>query len=171
MNRGLQFLIGALAVLIIAGSVAVLAWLRVREAREFTQRHAVHTFSDTNYVAQLLETSVGGATSGAVVIVYLRIENPNDFELALDRNWFILVDHDKDYYLPSTSGTQTALIKVPPHGVSEREMLSFTVLDGSFEGTLGLQLGHNYWVLLKAEEPYTTQLRDGQFHTFKTRNW
>lgn len=171
MNRGLQILLSTIAVVVIAGSVAVLAWLRVREARAFRQSHLVHTYSGTNYVAQLQEVSVGGATSGAVVIVYLRVENPNDFELTLDRNWFILVDHDKDYYLPSTSGTQTGLIKLPARGVSEREMLSFGVPTDSFQGTMGLQLGQNYWVLIKSEEPYGAQLRDGQFHTFKTRNW
>jgi len=164
-------LIGVAAALVVAGSVALLGWLRVRESREFGQRHRVRTYGGTNYIAQLLETSAGGAVSGAVVIVYLRVENPNDFELTLDRNWFILVDHDKDYYLPSTTGTQQPLIKVPSRGVSEREMLSFTVMDGSFEGTLGLQLGQNYWVLLKNEEPYVERMRDGQFHTFKSREW
>lgn len=171
MNRGLQILVGVVAAVVVAGSLALLGWMRVREAQEFSAPHRVQTYGGTNYIAQLLETSVGGATSGAVVIVYLRVENPNDFELTLDRNWFILVDHDKDYYLPATSGTQQPLIKVAPRGVSEREMLSFTVMEGSFAGTLGLQLGQNYWVLLKGEEPYAAQLRDGQFHTFKSREW
>jgi hypothetical protein len=171
MNRSLQVLVGVLAAVIAAGCVALLGWLRVREARAFAQPHRVRTYTGTNYIARLLETSVGGASSGAVVIVYLRIENPNDFELTLDRNWFILVDHDKDYFLPGTNGTQSPLIKVPPHGVSEREMLSFSVMTDSFDGTLGLQLGYNYWALLKGEEPFLERLRDGHFHIFKTRHW
>jgi hypothetical protein len=103
--------------------------------------------------------------------VYLRIENPNPYDVTLSRNWFVLMDHAKDYYLPSTTGTQTELINLPANGVLDREMLSFTVADDAFAGAVALMLGRNYMVLLKDEEPFRTTLRNGEFHSFQRRSW
>lgn len=171
MNRRLQILVGSIAGLIILVSLALQATFRVRETRSYAQPHEVKTYSGTNYVVQLTETAIGKTDTGYVVIVYLHLENPNAFELALQRNWFILVDHDKDYYLPSTSGTQTESIKLPSNGVIEKEMLSFAVPDDSFEGTIALQIGQHYMTLIKGEKPFTDKLRNGEFRSFRRRDW
>ena len=111
--------------------------MRVNEARQFSQSYQVQSYTGTNYVVKLLETTVGKVETGHVVIVYARFENPNPTEVVLKREWFVLVDHDKDYYLPTISGTQTPLIKLPPNGVLEKEALSYAVGDDSFAGTIG----------------------------------
>jgi hypothetical protein len=171
VNRRLQILVGVAALVLIALSVGVIAWLRIQESKEFCQAHQVQTYGGTNYMAQLIETTVGKADTGHVVIVYLRLQNPNDYEVALDRNWFILVDGDKDYFQPSTTGTHSPLIKLPPHGVEEKASLSFAVPDDSFAGTIGLQIGQNYWVLIKDQKPFRRKLHSGEFVTFRSRDW
>jgi hypothetical protein len=103
--------------------------------------------------------------------VYLRLKNPNPYDVTLRRNWFVLADHAKDYYLPSTTGTQTELIKLPAKGVVDREMLSFTVADDAFAGAVALMVGRQYMVLLKDEEPFEVRLRDGEFRSFRRRHW
>jgi len=113
-------------------SLGLLAMLRVQEAKEFRQPHSVETYGGTNYIVQLTEAAVGKTETGCVLIIYLRLENRNPYDVTLNRNWFVLVDQDKDYYLPSTTGTQTELIKLPANGVLDREMLSFTVPDDTF---------------------------------------
>ena len=118
-----------------------------------------------------LETTVGKVEMGHVVIVYARFENPNPTEVVLKREWFVLVDHDKDYYLPTTSGTQTPLIKLPPNGVLEKEALSYAVGDDSFAGTIGLEIERHYFVLIKNEKPWTQKLQQGHFVTFRGRDW
>jgi hypothetical protein len=163
--------IGLIALAVIALCLGLLAYWRVDESEEYLGSCAVHTYGGTNYVVQLQETMVGRTDAGCVVIVYARFENPNPFEVVLDRNWFILVDHDKDYFQPVTAGTQTPLIKLPARGVVEKEMLSFPVLEDSFAGTLGLKIGQNYWVLIKGPAPYTRKLRSGEFVSFRRRNW
>jgi hypothetical protein len=171
VTRKLQLILGGVAAAVIAVSVVLLATVRIQEARDFGRAHRVKTYSGTNYVVRLAETTIGRTDSGQVVIVYLVLANPNPVELILDRNWFILVDHDKDYYLPSTTGTQEPLIKIPAHGVLDREMLSFAVDTNAFEGVLGLQIGHQYWVMLKGIEPYTREIGIGEFRTFRRRDW
>lgn len=171
MNRRLQIIVGIVALGVIGISAALLAIMRVKEAREFSQRYRVQTFAGTNYVVQLLETTVGKVETGSVVIVYARFENPNPTELVLQREWFVLADHDKDYFLPVTSGTQTPLIKLPPNGVIEREALSYAVLDDSFAGALALEVGHHYFVLIKNDKAWTRQLSLGRFVTFRSRDW
>jgi len=88
------------------------------------------------------------------LIVYLRLQNPNTYDVTLRRDWFILVDYNKDYFLPSTTGTQTELIKLPANGVLDREMLSFMVPDNAFAGRVALFVGQNYMVLVKNERPF-----------------
>jgi hypothetical protein len=151
--------------------VGLLAWFRVQESRHLTQPCSVQTYGGTNYGFQVLETTVGKLDTGYVVIVYVRLTNPNPYEVALHRNWFVLADHDKDYFQPSTTGTQTELIKLPPSGVIEKESLSFAVPDDSFAGTIGLQIGKDYWVMIKEEKPFTRTLHSGEFVTFRSRDW
>jgi hypothetical protein len=164
-------MVGIVAVGVIGISAALLAMMRVKEAREFSQRYRVQTFAGTNYVVQLLETTVGKVETGTVVIVYARFENPNPTELVLQREWFVLADHDKDYFLPVTSGTQSPLIKLPPNGVLDREALSYAVRDDSFAGALALEVGHHYFVLVKNEKPWTQRLDAGKFVTYHSRDW
>lgn len=164
-------LVGGAAAAVIAISLAVMTMWRVQEARDFGQAHFVRTYAGTNYVVQLTETAIGRTDSGYVLLVHLRLRNPNPFELPLNRNAFILVDHDKDYYLPTTSGTQTELIKIPANGVLDNEMLSFAVPEDSLDGTVALQVGHHYMVLLKDEEPFGGKLSSGEFRVFRRRNW
>jgi len=171
VTRKLQWIVGVAALVIIGVSVVLLATVRIQKSRDFGRPHKVRTYSGTNYVVRLAETTIGRTDSGQVVMVHLVLSNPNTFELTLDRNWFILADHDKDYYLPSTTGTQTPLIKIPARGVLDREMLTFTVDTNAFAGLLGLQVGHQYWVTLKGVEAYAREIEVGEYRTFRRRDW
>ena len=171
MNRRIQKLVAVITLAVIGVSFGLLALLRVQEAKEFRRPHTVQTYGGTNYVVQLTEVVVGKTETGCVLIVYLRLKNPNPYDVTLRRNWFVLADHAKDYYLPSTTGTQTELIKLPAKGVVAREMLSFTVADDSFAGAVALMVGRQYMVLLKDEEPFEVRLRDGEFRSFRRRHW
>jgi len=170
-GKRIQLLVAVIALVVIGVSVGLLAMLRVQEAREFSQPHHVETYGGTNYIVQLTEAAVGKTDTACVLIVYLRLENPNPYDVTLDRNWFILVDQAKDYYLPSTTGTQTELIKLPAQGVLEREMLSFTVPDDAFTGAVALMIGRNYLVPVKDRAPFAVSLRNGEFQSFRTRSW
>ncbi|MGD1019248.1 MAG: hypothetical protein ABSA12_08000 [Verrucomicrobiia bacterium] len=171
MNRHMQKLVAVLALVVMGASFGLLALLRVREAKEFRRPHPVQTYGGTNYVVRLTEVVVGKTETGCVLIVYLRLENPNPYDVTLNRNWFVLMDHAKNYYLPSTTGTQTELIKMPANGVLDREMLSFTVVDDAFAGAVALLVGREYMVLLKDEEPFDARLRNGEFRSFQRRHW
>ncbi len=171
MNRRIQKLVAVITLAVIGVSFGLLALLRVQEAKEFRRPHTVQTYGGTNYVVQLTEVVVGKTETGCVLIVYLRLKNPNPYDVTLRRNWFVLADHAKDYYLPSTTGTQTELIKLPAKGVVDREMLSFTVADDAFAGAVALMVGRQYMVLLKDEEPFEVRLRDGEFRSFRRRHW
>ncbi len=167
----MQKLVAVIALVVIGVSFGVLALLRVREANEFRRPHPVQTHGGTNYVVQLAEVVVGKTETGCVLIVYLRLKNPNPYDVTLSRNWFVLMDHAKDYYLPSTTGTQTELIQLPANGILDREMLSFTVADDTFAGAVALLVGREYMVLLKDEEPFEARLRNGEFRSFQRRHW
>ncbi len=171
MNRRLQLIIGGIALAIIGVCLVIMALTRVQEARQFGQAHRVRTYGGTNYVARLAETTIGRTESGRVVIVNVVLSNPNPYDIALDRKCFILIDGDKDYFQPSTTGTQTESIKIPAHGIVENELLTYAVDDNSFNGTLGLQVGYQYMVMLKGIEPYTRQLGVGEYRTFHRRDW
>jgi len=171
VNRHIQRLVAVIALVVIAVSFGLLAVLRVRDAKEFHRPHPVRTYGGTNYVVQLTEVVVGKTDTGCVLIVYLRLRNPNPYDVTLNRNWFVLMDHAKDYYLPSTTGTQTELIKLPANGVLDREMLSFTVADDTFAGAVALLAGREYMVLLKDEDPFEMRLRNGEFRSFQRRHW
>jgi hypothetical protein len=160
-----------IVLLVIAALLGALAWLRTKEAHTFSRPYRVHTFTGTNYVLQLTSTTVGRVHTNYVVILAARLENPNPFEVLLQRDWFVLTDHDRDYYLPSTNGTQTALIRLPPHGVLERELFSYTVPGDTFAGTLAFLAGHQYFVLIKSRHPYRPEMGDGRFVTFHRRDW
>jgi hypothetical protein len=164
-------LIGTAALALIGVCVGLMAQFRIAESKKYSEPHELTTYGGTNYIAQLLEATVGRTDSNMVVIVYLRLQNPNPFSLTLKRDWFVLVDNDKDYYQPSTSGTQTPLIVLPPHAVLDREMLTFAVLDGSLGGSIGLQLGQNHWVLVKGPNPYEHSWKVGEFRSFRRRDW
>jgi hypothetical protein len=171
VNRRVQNLIAVIALVVIGVSLGLLAMLRVQEAKAFHRPHPVQTYGGTNYVVQLTDVVVGKTETGCVLIVYLRLENPNPYDVTLSRNWFVLVDRAKDYYLPSTSGTQTELIRLPANGVLDREMLSFTVADDTFAGTVALLVGRNHMVLVKDEAPFDVRLRNGEFRSFQRRHW
>jgi hypothetical protein len=171
MSRHIQISVAAIAVATIGVSLGLLAMLRVREAKEFSEPHIVQTYGGTNYVVQLTEAAVGKGETGCVLIVYLRLQNPNAYDVTLRRNWFILVDRDKDYFLPSTMGTQTELIKMPPNGVLDREMLSFTVPDDALAGSVALMGGRSYILLVKDKKSFEMRLRDGEFSSFRRRRW
>ena len=168
MNRRLQIIIGVLALALVVLSVLGLAALRVDRAHQFSQLYRVQTFTGTNYVVRLLETTVGRVQTGYVVVVYARFENPNPTEIVLKRDWFVLADHDKDYYLPASGAP---LIKLPPSGVLEKEALSYVVGDDAFLGPLALEIGHHYFVLLKTDKPWAGNLKEGRFVTFRSRDW
>ena len=171
MSRRLQISVALVAVVTIVVSLGLLAMLRIREAKEFREPHTVQTYGGTNYVVQLTEVAVGKAETGCVLIVYLRLQNPNAYEVTLSRKWFVLVDRDKDYFLPSTTGTQTELIKLPASGVLNREALSFMVPDDAFAGRVALLVGQNYMVLVKNEDPFEARLRNGEFRSFRRKSW
>lgn len=171
MMRKLAFSIGGVALAIIVISLALLAVLRVKDQYHFQKEYKVQTFNGTNYVIQLSEVTVGKVESGCVVMVYARVQNPNPVELTLKRDWFVLVDANKNYYQPVASGTQSPVIKVPANGVAEKEALSYVVEDGAFEGTAALCVGHRYFTLIKSERPYHPAMKIGEFKMFKTLDW
>jgi hypothetical protein len=170
-GKRIQLLVAVIALAVIGVSVGLLAMLRVHEAREFSRPHRVEAYGGTNYIVQLTEAVVGKTETACVLIVYLRLENPNPYDVTLSRDWFILVDQDKDYYQPSTTGTQTELIKLPAGGVLDREMLSFTVPDDTFAGSVALMIGRNFFVLVKDQKPFAVRLRSGEFQSFRQRSW
>ena len=171
VNRRLQYLVGAIVLVVIGVSLGLLAVLRVQEAKQFHRRHPVQTYGGTNYVVQLTDVVVGRAETGYLLLVHLRLENPNPYDVILSRNWFVLVDHAKDHYLPSTAGTDSELIKLPANGVLDRETLSFTVADDAFAGTVALLMGRDHMVLVKDEAPFVARLRNGEFRSFQRRHW
>ncbi len=171
MSRKLQIIVGGAALAGILICLAYMGFSKVKGAREFGQSFKVKTFAGTNYLVRLLETTVGRVDTGYVVIVYARFENPNPTEVLLEREWFVLADHGKNYCLPTTTGTQTALIRLPANGVLDKEALSYAVSDDSFGGSLALEIGHHYFVLLKNDKPWRRQLHAGQFVTYHNRDW
>jgi hypothetical protein len=171
MSRRVQISVAVVAVAIIGVSLGLLAMLRIQEGKVFREPHSVRTYGGTNYVVQLTEVAVGKTETGCVLIVYMRLQNPNAYDVTLSRNWFVLVDRDKDYFLPSTMGTQTELIKLAANGVLDREMLSFTVPDNAFAGRVALLVGQNYLVLVKNEWPFEAHLRNGEFRSFRRKSW
>jgi hypothetical protein len=151
--------------------IAIVAWRRIEDSRRLSQPAHVQTDGGTNYIMQLLESTVGKLDAGYVLLLYLRFENPNAFPVTLQRNWFVLVGHNHTYYQPTTTGTQTPLIELPPNGVLEREMLSFTLSETALAGSIGLQMGRNDWVIVKDEKPFTERINRDEFRTFRRRRW
>ena len=171
MSKRIQSRVAVVAVAIIGTGLGLMALLRIQEAKEFSQPHSVQTDGGTNYIVRLTEAAVGKTKTGCILILYLRLENPNPFDVTLGRNWFILVSHDTDYYRPSITGTQSELIKLPANGVLDREMLSFTVPDDAFAGRVALRVGWNYMLLVKDQKPFEARLREGEFRSFRRRSW
>jgi len=171
MSRRIQISVALVTVATIGVSLGLLTMLRIREAKEFREPHTVQTYGGTNYVVQLTEVAVGKAETGCVLIVYVRLQNPNAYDVTLSRNWFVLVDRAKDYFLPSITGTQSELIKLPANSVLDREMLSFTVPDDAFAGKVALLVGRDYMVLVKNEGPFEVHQRNGEFRSFQRRSW
>jgi hypothetical protein len=171
VKHKLQVIIGSIAVVVLAMSLLWIAARRVREARQFSQSYRVQTSTGTNYVVQLLETTVGNVETVCVVIVYARFENPNSGELVLPREGFVLVDSGRDTYRPTTSGAQAPLIRLPANGVLEKEALSYAVKERALSGALTLKIGHEYSVPINDGKPWTRRLPVGQFLTFRSRDW
>jgi hypothetical protein len=171
MSRQNRNLIAVVALAIIGVGVGLLALFRVQQAKEFRRPHRVQMRGGTNYVMQLVEVAVGKIDTGCVLIVYMRLENSNPFEVTLRRDRFMLVGQDRDYHQPSTMGTQSELIKLPANGVLEREMLSYTVADDVVAGALALRIGRNNLILLKDRGSLGTELQKGEFRAFRRPNW
>ena len=157
--------------MIIGVSVGLLALFRVQQAREFSRPYEMQTPDGINYTLRLVETAAGKTDTDCVLIVYLRLENPNTLDVTLHRDWFFLVDHDRKRYRPSTTGTQTELIKLPANGVLDREMLSFTVPGEVFTDRVALEVNRKYRIMIKDEAPFGVRLRPGEFHSFRRRSW
>jgi len=167
----LPWLLGGGAVLVMAICLALLAWLRLGDARQFGQAYKVKTYDGTNYVFQFIETTVGKVETSCVLIVYARIENPNPAPLTLKRDWFVLVDDDKDYFQPVATTGQSSTITIPANGVAEKEALSFVVPDDTLNGMLALNVGHRYFATFKSSKPLSRPLLKGQYVTFRQLNW
>ena len=166
MNKWLKIAIGAI-VIVNAISFGTLAWLRMRDAREFLEPCRVHTYGGTNYIAQLLETAVGRVDTGCIVIVSLRLENPNPYEVMLNREWFVLMDHEKEYFEPLTLGA----IHIPANGTVDKETLNFAVPDEALAGVLAREVGRDNFAMLKSPKPFTQPLTKGQFIMFRHQDW
>ena len=169
-KKTLWLIIGLLAVLIAAG-IALLAFVRVRDAKLFGEVHKVRTYGGTNYVVELLETTVGKVDTGCVLIVYARLINRNPFDVALQRDWFVLMDDDKDYFQPVVASGQQPAIRIPANGTIEKESLQFVVPDDSLRGKIALMIGYRYFALIKSEKPFAGKLRKGQYLNFQQRDW
>ena len=170
-TRTRQVIVGAAALFVIGVCLLLDAPIPVSRVHEFGEPHEVTTFGGTNYVVELSETTVGRTDGGHAVIVYLNIRNPNDSELVLERDWFVLLGPDREYFQPSTTGTQQPQINVPAHGVAEEEMLSFLLGETTLDGGITLKIGKDYWVMLKRMQPLRGKLKQGQFRSFKDTNW
>lgn len=171
MSRQIRILAVMVALAIAGVGVGLLALLRVQQAKDFSQPYRVQTAEGTNYVVQLVETVVGKTDTDCVLIVYMKLENPNPFEVALDRDSFFLIDRHRVRYLPSTTGTQDELIKLPANGVLEKEMLSFTVPEDTFAGRIALRVGQDHPVMIKDQTPFDVRLGSGEFRSFRRRSW
>jgi hypothetical protein len=172
MSGPKRMLIIGSALITIGVSVGILALFRVQEARDFSRPYPVQTRAGTNFVMRILETSVGKVDTGFVVIVYMRLENPNAFSFEVRRNRFVLAgDGRGDFFRPSIMGTQDELIKLPANGVLEREMLSYTVPDDAIDGMLGLRIGRNFTILLKERGAFGGKLGPGEFRSFHRPTW
>jgi len=163
--------VGTVAATVIVLSAGLSAWLRLLEARQLSQPCPVQTYGGTNYLVQLQETAVGRAENGYVLIIYARLQNPNAFDVVLQRDWFVLVDGDKEYFLPTTNGTQTATITLPAGGERDGETFSFALPESALNGTIALKVGKDYWAMVKEDKPFTRTLRDGEFVSFRRRQW
>lgn len=171
MKGGFKVLIGGGAAAMVAVCVGLSAWLRVREAAQLTQPNRVQTDGGTNYVVQVLETTIGRTENGYLLLIATRFENPNPYEVLLRRDGFVLLDRNQDSYQPSTTGTQSALIKLPPNGVVENETLNFAVPEGALVGAMELKVGKDRSVLIKDDKPFDRQLNRGEFVSFRRRTW
>jgi hypothetical protein len=165
-------ILAAVAALLIVGvSVVLLALFRLEQAREFSRPNEVRARGGVDYVLRLLEVQVGKVATGYVLIVYIRLENPNSYSVTLRREWFGLIDRRRKFYPPSVSGTQSELITIPARGVLSREMLSFTVPETILAGRVALVAGPNQAILVKDRTPFDARLRDGEFRSFRRQNW
>ena len=163
-------LVVVVALVIVSVSVGLLALFRLQQAKEFSEPHGVQTSGGMSYMVRLVEATVGKTDTGCALIVYVRLDNPNPFDITLRRAEFILVDHRRNRYLPSTTGTQSELIKLPADSVSNREMLSFTLPDDAFTGWVVLVIGQDR-MLIKDGVPFNVRLRNGEFRSFRRRSW
>lgn len=171
MIKRLSIIIGSITLALGILGLGLTAYWRIERAREFRQPHLVTGAEGAAYVARLIETAVGKADTGYLVIVYLQLQNQSPRELQLRRDSFVLIDHNKKRFAPATDGTQTALIKLPAGSVLDREMLSYTVRDDSLAGSLDLQLGPDNLVRVKGSKPYAQPLQAGEFRSFRRRDW
>jgi hypothetical protein len=175
VSKHIQSRVVLVVIAMIGAGFGLMAMLRIQEAKEFSQPHQMQTDGGTNYVIQLTEAVVGKTKTGCILMLYLRLENPNPFDVTLGRNWFILVGHsdghDIDQYRLSATGTQPDLIKLPANGVLDREMLSFTVPDDAFADSVALRVGRSGLLLVKDPKSFKVRLRDGEFRSFRRRRW
>lgn len=160
--------------LVVFGIVAVLGlvlggviWRRNVNARRFGRVYPVRTFTGTNYHVQLLEVTVGKSNTGCVLTVYARFENPNPQALTLQPAWFVLVDHDKDYF----STTTIPPIVLPAGGALDKVGLNYVIPEDSLAGMLALTVGHHYFVLIKSAKAMRQPLVNGQFLMFHQLDW
>ena len=161
-----QIAIGAIVIINVVCFGAV-AWLRLHDFRQFRQTHSAHTYGGTNYTVELLATTVGKVESGVVVIVDIQLHNPNPFEVVLRREWFVLLDHEKEYFEPLTLGA----IHIPANGTVDKETLNFAVPDEALAGVLALEVGRDNFAMLKSPKPFTQPLTKGQFIMFRHQDW
>ena len=171
MKGRVKLVIGGSTAALVAVVVGATAWLRMHEAEELSRPSQVHTEEGTNYVVRVLETTVGKTEGGYLVLVAVRFENPNPCEVLIPRDWFVVVDHNNNRYLASTTGTQATLVKMPPDGVVEKELLSFAVRDTALEGAVELKVGKDRWVMIKDDKPFEQRLNSGEFVSFRRRRW
>ena len=148
-------------------SIAALVWLRSHDSQSFSQPCEVHTYGGTNYIVHPLETAVGRIDAGCMVIVSLRLENPNPFEVILKREWFVLLDHEKEYYEPTQLGT----VRIPAQGVVEREVFGFVIPNEALAGLIALKVGQQYFITVKSPKPYTLPVGKDQFVMFRQKDW
>lgn len=164
-------LVLAAGLVVLAAGFSLLALRRVRAANNYSQTYSVRTHAGTNYLAQITATTIGRTDTGYLVTLQLRLQNPHPEPLRLSRDWFLLVDHDKDYFQPTTTGAQPAWITIPAHGVAENERFTFAVPADSLDGALAVQLGQNYWIMIKTPDSPVPPLRAGEFISFQRRDW
>jgi hypothetical protein len=152
MRKRLQRLALAAAALL-AAVAGARAWMRARDAREFSRPHQTE-IAGKSVAVRLQKIVVGKAATGILVMVFVRTEDADGRDVPVEHRSFLLVDGSGRQYLPAGG-----------------EALSYNAPANLLSGPIWLQAGPALRLPVKNERPFKRELRDGEFRTFQTTDW